>query len=365
MSSPQDSARTKVKTGSELAAGVIEGFFGRPWSWTARLGCIGFLHSRGYQFYIYAPKADPFLRRRWRDPIPPETMRHLCEVSECCRRTGIALGLGLSPFEIYLNYDADAKRTLRSKVHQINDVGVETLCILFDDMQGGFDKLAERQGRVISDICSWSSATSFIVCPTYYSDDPRLTQQFGSAPEAYLHDLGRVVDPRVNFFWTGEKVISDGYSEQHLTEVSSRIGRKPFIWDNRIANDAKTRVNHLFLDPSAGWELSVEHAAGLAINPMNQPYLSRIPLAAYQRLLSGKREGVLRGASHEICDSLFAERLLEDAHSLQTRGLAGLDSEARTALLSRYSAETENPYAQEISSWLHGEYAFDPECLTS
>lgn len=354
-----------MKVAEKLTTGVVEGFFGRPWSWTARLDGIEFLRQWGYRFYIYAPKADPFLRRRWRDPIPPDTMQHLLEVSERCRRTGIALGLGLSPFEIYLNYNAEAKRDLRSKILQINEVGAEILCILFDDMQGNLGNLAERQGSVISDICTWSRAKNFIVCPTYYSDDPRLAQQFGSAPETYLQDLGQMVDPRVDFFWTGERVISDGYSQQHLANVSSKIGRKPFLWDNHIANDSKTRVNYLFLHPRDSWRLSVEHAAGLAVNPMNQPYLSHIALAGYRLLLSGKREGLLSVASHQVCGRSFAERLLEDAHLLQTCGLPGLSREARTALLTRYARDTTNRWAREISSWLRGEYAFDPECLTS
>jgi hyaluronoglucosaminidase len=350
--------------GTTLAVGIIEGFFGRPWGWAARQSAVEFLRKWDYQFYIYAPKADPFLRRRWREPIPSETMQHLADLKERCRRNGIALGLGLSPFEIYLNYNAEAARDLQSKVRQINEVGAETLCILFDDMQGHLDKLAEQQGRVISDICNWSTAKTFIVCPTYYSDDPRLTQQFGSAPAAYLQDLGRMVDTRVEFFWTGEKVISHGYSQQHLADISSKIGRKPFIWDNSIANDSKTRVNFLFLDPSAGWELSIEQVAGFAVNPMNQPYLSRIALAGYQLLLSGARGILLSDAAYEVCGRSFADRLLEDAHLLQTRGLAGLGSEARAALLGRYACDAGNPYAQEISSWLRGEYAFDPQCLT-
>jgi hyaluronoglucosaminidase len=52
-----------------MNAGVIEGFFGRPWDWSARHMGIDFLRDYGYQFYVYAPKADPFLRRRWRDPM--------------------------------------------------------------------------------------------------------------------------------------------------------------------------------------------------------------------------------------------------------------------------------------------------------
>ena len=54
---------------SNINAGVIEGFFGRPWDWRARQGTIDFLRDNGYQFYVYAPKADAFLRRRWREPF--------------------------------------------------------------------------------------------------------------------------------------------------------------------------------------------------------------------------------------------------------------------------------------------------------
>ena len=30
------------------------------------------LKPHGYNFYLYAPKADPHLRRAWRDPHTPE-----------------------------------------------------------------------------------------------------------------------------------------------------------------------------------------------------------------------------------------------------------------------------------------------------
>jgi hypothetical protein len=37
----------------------------------------------------------------------------------------------------------------------------------------------------------------------------------------------------------------------------------------------------------------------------------------------------------------------------------------RRSLLDIYGAQTTDPYAQEIAAWLRGEYAFDPQCLTS
>jgi hyaluronoglucosaminidase len=122
--------------------GVIEGFFGKPWDWPARLSGVDFLRDWGYQFYVYAPKADPFLRRRWREPMPEETLRHLSELCMHGAANGISIGVGLTPFEIYLNYDQDARIALRAKVRQINNTGATMLCILFDDMRGDIEDCA-------------------------------------------------------------------------------------------------------------------------------------------------------------------------------------------------------------------------------
>ena len=349
--------------------GIIEGFFGKPWDWSARLSCVDFLRDFGYQFYIYAPKADPFLRRRWREPMPPETLQRLSDVNSRCRDIGLSLGVGLTPFEIYLNYDAKAQVGLRSKVLQINEIGADMLCILFDDMRGDIDGLPDLQARVISDVCAWSNAQRFIVCPTYYSYDSRLTREFGPPPKTYLRDFGRIIDPDIDIFWTGERVISDGYSVRHLTEVAADLGRKSFIWDNYISNDSRTRTNYLFLDPSAGaWALSTNLVAGLAINPMNQPHLSRIALCGYQHLLA-KQPGGLEQVLPDICRKLFgssfAEHLIADSALLQKAGLNQFDTETRRRLLARYGTEESNPYAQEIAAWVRGDYEFDPQCLTT
>jgi hyaluronoglucosaminidase len=152
---------------TDINAGVIEGFFGRPWGWPERFGGAEFLRDNGFEFYIYAPKADAFLRRRWREPLPAEVVLHLSQLAGQCRKLGISFGIGLTPFEIYLNYDSHAQSLLRSKVRQINEIGADLLCILFDDMRGDIYGLADLQGRVILDVCSWSTAARFIACPTY------------------------------------------------------------------------------------------------------------------------------------------------------------------------------------------------------
>jgi hypothetical protein len=351
----------------DVKAGVIEGFFGKPWNWESRSSGVDFLRDCEYQFYIYAPKSEPFLRRRWRESIPMETLQHLSRLGARCRQNDISFGIGLTPFEIYLDYDASAQASLRAKVLQINQISVDILCILFDDMRGDINGLAEIQASVIADICNWSSAESYIVCPTYYSYDKRLAREFGAPPKDYLRDLGRAVDPRIDFFWTGEKIISEGYSVLHLAEVATDIGRKPFIWDNSIANDSRTRTNFLFLDPSAGaWNLPADEVTGVAFNPMNQPYLSRIALRGFRDILTrGPGNDCLPSICRELCGPIVAEHLLADIVVLQKKGLAQLDADTRRRLVDQYEKLQPNPYAEEIAAWLRGEYVFDPQCLTA
>lgn len=301
-----------------------------------------------------------------REPIPADTHQHLADLSARCRQNGISFGIGLTPYESYLDYGSEARKSLQAKVRQIDEIGVNTLCILFDDMRGDVAGLAELQASVISDVCDASRARHFIVCPTYYSYDARLAQIFGSAPANYLRDLGRLVDSRIDFFWTGEKVISNGYSAEHLANVASDIGRKPFIWDNYIANDAKLRTQYLFLDPAAGsWRLAQDCVRGLAINPMNQAHLSKLALAGYMRVLSDAAEVDFAASCTRLCEPALAARLLADIDLLQTRGLDSLDPESRNRLSSWYATKEDDPYAGEIVAWLRGEYAFDPQCLTT
>ena len=74
-----------VTSGGPVSAapelGVIEGYYGRPWQHADRKQVVSHLRELGYGFFHFAPKADPFLRRRWREPHPDAASTGLVEVS--------------------------------------------------------------------------------------------------------------------------------------------------------------------------------------------------------------------------------------------------------------------------------------------
>lgn len=351
-----------------LWTGVIEGFFGKPWPWEARLEIPEFLAALGYRFYIYAPKADTYLRRRWQEPVPDDSARQLRALAKRCGRSGVAFGVGLSPFELYRNYDASAKAQLRDKLAQIDTFDPEILCILFDDMRGDLPNLTTLQIAIVEDICAYSTARKFILAPTYYTYDPILVREFGVGPEDYLDELGRSLDPKVEVFWTGEKVISSRYPAAHLDEVTERLRRRPVLWDNHVSNDTKIRCNKLFLNPATpDWELRPDQVAGLAINPMNQAHLSRVTLNAYARLLRAPQSGARATAEAigSLEDIQLRQLIAHDRETLETARLDQMPADLKATMLARYDSCPRRPEAYEIAAWLRGEYAFDPQCLTT
>ncbi|MBI2990565.1 MAG: beta-N-acetylglucosaminidase domain-containing protein, partial [Deltaproteobacteria bacterium] len=50
--------------------GIVEGFFGPPWSMAHRAAIFEFGARRGMNTYLYAPKDDPYHRERWKEPYP-------------------------------------------------------------------------------------------------------------------------------------------------------------------------------------------------------------------------------------------------------------------------------------------------------
>ena len=348
--------------------GIIEGFFGRPWSWSARLEYAHFLKTHGYQFYIYAPKADPYVRIRWQDRWPETTFAELQKLGERYRQAGVAWGIGINLFEIFFHYDQQTIEQLTAKIQYLNQLQPDILAILFDDMRGDCDRIAPIQADITHRITELSTAETFILCPTYYSSSRVLDQLFGERSPDYLETLGQQIDPQVHIFWTGPEICSDSYPLEYLQTITQQLGRKPFIWDNYPVNDSANMCNYLHL---RGFENRPHQMAdwisGHAVNPMNQAYLSEIPLQtlhlSYQQQEQYSPQQALQEAAISRCGQPLATMLLEDLSLFQDQGLQQLSADTKVALIAKYQS-IDSHYCQEIIGWLQGDYPFSTDCLT-
>lgn len=349
--------------------GIIEGFFGRSWSWEERARYANFLALNAYNFYIYAPKSDRNLRSQWQTDWSDSDKIALNNLRKIYHDTNIQFGIGLSPHEIYLDKHYDQYFHLTRRIHQINQLEPDILCILFDDMRGDIPNLAQLQIDIAHRAAETSHAKKIIFCPTYYSFDPVLEKVFGTRPDNYWQTFALHLDKGIDMFWTGEKVCSAQYCPEHLADVTELLGRQPFLWDNYPVNDGAIKSNLLQLrafDKSHS-QLNGK-IAGHAVNPMNQAWLSQLPLAslkhAYHQPDNYNPEHSFMEITKALCGEALGQQLQADIHTFQDLGLKQLSDNDRSRLRQTYTRFLPSPYAHEIIAWLDGEYRFDPACLT-
>lgn len=347
--------------------GIIEGYFGRSWSWSERLAVIDRLAPAGYSFFHYAPKVDARLRRCWRQLHDSEEADAIAAFAQACRERGMRFGVGLTPYGAHTEFDDDARQALRAKLAQFDAFGVDDLAILFDDMRGDIDDLALRQADIAAFAATHSKAGRFFFCPSYYSDDRVLDRVFGARPERYLETLGRRLDPAIAVYWSGEEVCAPQISRAHLRDVAQRLGRPVALWDNYPVNDGPRMSNYLHLRAFTGRAADIgDRLSHHAINPASQPILGCIPALTlpmlYQQADEYQYGAALAEAAHAVCGARLGAMLCDDLLTLQHSGRDRLGAERMAKLRARY-ATIDHPAAHEVVDWLDGGYAITGEML--
>jgi hyaluronoglucosaminidase len=345
--------------------GIIEGYFGRTWQWADRCAVVDCLAPAGYRFFHYAPKIDVHLRRDWQQLHSPETTEDMARFAAQCRAQSVRFGVGLTPYGAHLDFNAETRAALKAKLAHLDAIGLDDLAILFDDMRGDFDDLAERQAEIVAFCLDNSKANRFFMCPSYYSNDPVLDRVFGKRPALYLETLGKRLDPKVVIYWTGEEVCSPEYSCGHLGDISQQLGRKLALWDNYPVNDGPRMSQYLHLRSFTGRPANIgRYVSHHAINPSSQPILGCIPALtlplSYERGDDYRYGAAFMEAAVEVCGPELAAALQSNLLTLQQTGLDRMES---TEKLKEKYAAFNHPAAREVVDWLSGGYAITGEML--
>lgn len=268
--------------------GVVEGFYGNPWSHQKRLRLIEFLGANKMNTYIYGPKDDPYhsslsnpqfskdnIKGGWRLPYPAAQAQLIKELVERSKANYVDFVWAIHPGQDIKWNDADFA-TIISKFESMYALGVRSFALFFDDISGeGTDP--HKQAALLNGInrefiATKSDVTPLIMCPTEYNKS-----WANPAADGYLPTLGKELDPQIHIMWTGDRVC-DNITTQTLKWIQSRINRPAYIWWNYPVNDyAKSAMPQ---GPSYGLtnEASSRNMAGFTSNPMEHCEASRIAL---------------------------------------------------------------------------------------
>jgi len=270
----------------DFLAGVIEGFYGQPWSQPERYELFDWMAAWGLNTYLYAPKDDLKHRAIWRECYSDEEAAKLGELIQACKQRGLRFIYALSPgLDIRYSNGADLDH-LRKRFAQMLALGCQDFALLFDDIPDRMDaadlkrwgSFASAQCHVTNAMLRWtrerSTEARFLFCPTPYCGRMAERRLGG---EGYLQTVGRELLPEIDVCWTGPEIISREITVAHVRELQTVLRRKPLIWDNLHANDYDG--HRFYCGPYAGRppELRGE-VAGLLSNPNCEFPLNYVPL---------------------------------------------------------------------------------------
>ncbi|KAK5876042.1 hypothetical protein CesoFtcFv8_027052 [Champsocephalus esox] len=267
----------------QFLCGVVEGFYGRPWTMDQRKVLFQWMQSWGLNTYLYGPKDDLKHRLLWREVYSLEEEGQLRILIKEAQSRGVTFVYALSPGQDIVFSSSCDLTLLKRKLRQVSDLGCQAFAVLFDDIDHSlcqadseaFSSFAHAQVTITNEIYRFlGEPPVFLFCPTEYCGS-LCSPSVSKSP--YLQTVGEDLLPDITVIWTGTKVISRKLSVDCLSEVESVLQRPPLIWDNLHANDYDSR--RLFLGPFKGREPQLRsNLRGLLLNPNCEFEANYIPL---------------------------------------------------------------------------------------
>jgi protein O-GlcNAcase/histone acetyltransferase len=235
--------------------------------------------------YLYAPKDDVKHRTLWRALYSETEAAGLEALIRDCHEKRLAFVYSIAPGLDLACSNKQDRANLRRKTSQLLDLNCRRFAILFDDIHPvlspadsrQFGSVAAAQSSVANELLRFvrtrvADATVFF-CPTPYC------RKMSGPPghSGYLKEIGRLLDPSIQIFWTGPEIVSEAITVESIRELRRVIRRKPLLWDNLHANDYDLR--RIYLGPYSGRlpEL-LEEISGVLSNPNCEFEANYVPL---------------------------------------------------------------------------------------
>lgn len=259
--------------------GAVEGYYGMPWSFEARLSQFAFYGRNKMNMYIYAPKDDPYHHGRGcYEPYPEAKAQEIKALADFARRNHVRFVWAIHPANT-INWQEEGGRVqlegLCRKLQLMYELGVRDFAVLVDDSSGEIGR-AERQVQLCNYILEnfirrhADVNQTLIMCPTGYN-------RSWTTPQ-FLQTLGNGLDKGIPIMWTGDTVVHD-ITLAGQQWVNALVNRPTFIWWNWPCNDFKRgrlsmgRTYGLGTEPEMRQEMS-----GFVANPMEHAEASKVGL---------------------------------------------------------------------------------------
>jgi hyaluronoglucosaminidase len=377
--------------------GLIEGFYGTPWTDGERRSAIVRMARNRLNAFLYGPKDDPMIRERWREPYDGPALERVMDIKRLCDEVMLDFFYLLAPgFTIEYCSEEEFEKLI-ARYRQMIGAGVRKFGLLLDDIPEQFQYERDKKAypslvdahidlcnRVFKALQGIDPAVTLAICPTEY---------WGDGGFGYLGRLGEGVPAQCSLFYTGPNICSHDLSAENARQFFDLTGHRPLYWDNYPVNDAAMTAE-LHIGPLTGRSADLyRYCEGLVINPMDRMEASMIPCmtiadylydspgyepdASYRRAVravagEGMEEPMeaLRQMCYKSCltyhyEQFPADHPLAGGHDLfralvQKGDWAGLSAFARrmSELMSRFERCGNQLLLRDCRPWLDTAQAF-------
>ncbi len=263
-----------------IERGVVEGFYGNPFSQLDRIRQFEFYGKNKMNAYIYGPKDDPYhgFSNRWRDPYPPADAARIKELIDKAHENKVNFIWAVHPGnDIHWtdnNGDGviDDFKACVNKFELMYDLGVRAFAVFFDDI-GGVGTDPVNQAKMMNYLHEEfvekkPDVQALILCPTQYN-------QAWSGGD-YLSILGTQMHESVRIMWTGKSVVRM-IDKETMDWINPRIKRNAYIWLNYPVTDYV--IDRLLMGPMVGNGTNIAtQLSGFTANPMEYAEASKVAL---------------------------------------------------------------------------------------
>ena len=252
--------------------GLVEGYYGNPYSEADRMGLLQMFGEMKMNVYIYGPKDDAYHKSKWREEYPAELGQKITEYVNVAKANKIEFMWAIHPGEDIQWNDTD-RANIVNKLKAMCELGVRSFAVFWDDLWGDDGTHGDEQAELMNYIAAelkkaYPDVKPLTICPTQYNR--------GWANAIYLPALGDIMDSDINIMWTGNSVV-DMINYSDMTWINNQIKRKAYIWLNYPVSDYC--INHLLMGPTYGNDLNIaDMLSGFVSNPMEYAEASKVSL---------------------------------------------------------------------------------------
>ena len=260
--------------------GIVEGFYGTPWTFENRVDLIKFCRNHNLNSYIYAPKNDPYHRDKWRVPYPDEKIQEfknlilLANINKVRFIFAVSPGLDLNFIGEKANEDFNI---LLTKIDSLYKIGCKEFAIFFDDIIADINsgknhaKFLNKLQKALN--VKYSDINPIITIPTEFYTNSMIDKD-GNIKQ-YTEDFSHILNKKIIVLYTGDRVVSDGIPLESFKKTLNIYKKDLGIWWNYPVNDYLK--NKLALGPIE--KLPTSNIKSIFFNPMRQIQLSKIAIA--------------------------------------------------------------------------------------